>query len=136
MSGLLRRREVRLWVVLVVATFVAGCQGNGSSLPSATGQSNSPAASGSAATTNVTLSWYPPTDNTDGTPLTNLGGYKIYYGANPQEYSNTIEVSNPGLTSYVIDSLTVGTTYYFAVTAVSRAGVESLYSPEVAATIS
>jgi len=132
MSGLLRRREVRLWVVLVVATFMAGCQGNGSSLPSA----NSPAASGSGATTNVTLSWYPPTDDTNGTPLNNLGGYKIYYGTNPQDYSNTIVVSNPGLTSYVIDSLTVGTTYYFAVTAVSQAGVESSYSPQIAATIS
>jgi hypothetical protein len=131
MSGLLRRREVRLWVVLVVATFMAGCQGDGS----ATGPGNSPA-SGGGATTNVTLSWDPPTDNTNGTPLTNLGGYKIYYGTNSQEYSNTIAVSNPGLTTFVIDSLTVGATYYFAVTAVSQAGVESLYSPEVAATIS
>jgi fibronectin type 3 domain-containing protein len=136
MSGLLRRREVRLWVVLVVATFVAGCQGNGSSTTSATSPGNSPAASGSGATTNVMLSWYPPTDDTNGTPLNNLGGYKIYYGTNPQEYSNTITVSNPGLTSYVIDSLAVGATYYFAVTAVSQAGVESSYSPQVAATIS
>jgi len=123
MSGLLRRREVRLWVVLVVATFMAGCQGDGSSFAN-------------TATTNITLSWYPPTDNTDGTPLTSLGGYKIYYGTNPQEYSNSIAVSNPGLTTYVIDSLTVGATYYFAVTTVSQAGVESSLSPQVVATIS
>ena len=28
----------------------------------------------------VTLSWDPPTTNADGTPLTDLAGYKVYYG--------------------------------------------------------
>src|SRR5579862_2846097 len=28
----------------------------------------------------VTLSWDAPTENSNGTPLVNLGGYKVYYG--------------------------------------------------------
>jgi hypothetical protein len=28
----------------------------------------------------ATLSWDPPTTNVDGTPLTDLAGYKVYYG--------------------------------------------------------
>ena len=65
-----------------------------------------------------------------------LSGYRIYYGTASQQYTATISVSNPGLTTYVIDALDIGTTYYFAVTAVTPAGVESAFSPEIAATIS
>jgi hypothetical protein len=36
----------------------------------------------------------------------------------------------------VIDGLNIGTTYYFVVTAVTAAGIESAFSPEVAAMIS
>jgi len=28
----------------------------------------------------ATVSWIPPTTNTDGTALTDLAGYKVYYG--------------------------------------------------------
>ena len=86
--------------------------------------------------TNATISWLPPTQRTDGSPVGPLSGYRIYYGTASQQYTATISVSNPGLTTYVIDALDIGTTYYFAVTAVTPAGVESAFSPEVAATIS
>src|SRR5262249_7173953 len=32
----------------------------------------------------VTVSWQAPTDNTNGTALTNLRGYKLYYGEAPR----------------------------------------------------
>jgi len=64
----------------------------------------------------VTLSWTPPTENTDGTPLTNLAGYHIYYGTSQSNLSERIEIANPGIASYVINSLTPGT-WYFAVAA-------------------
>ena len=32
------------------------------------------------ATGSATLSWTPPTTNTDGSSLTNLAGYKVYWG--------------------------------------------------------
>ena len=83
----------------------------------------------------VTLSWEPPTENTDGTPLVNLSGYKIHYGNESGAYSTTIPVDNAGVTRYVIDGLGSGT-YYFAVTAYSASGAESDYSAEVSTTIS
>jgi len=85
---------------------------------------------------NVTLGWVAPTENTNGTNLTNLGGYKIYYGTVSKQYTTSVSVSSPATLSYVIDALTVGQTYYFTVTAVSATGTESSYSPELSATIS
>jgi hypothetical protein len=79
------------------------------------------------ATGSATLSWLPPTTNTDGTPLTNLAGYRIYWGTAPGNYSSSTTVMNPGLTTYVVGNLTPNT-YYFAVTAVSSAGAESVFS--------
>ena len=83
----------------------------------------------STATGQVLLSWNPPTQNTDGTPLTNLAGYRIYWGLTPGSYSNSVTVNNPGLASYVVDTLTPSQ-WYFAVTAVNSTGVESAYSNE------
>jgi Putative Ig domain len=79
----------------------------------------------------VTLSWQAPTENADGTPLVDLKGYKVHYGAKSKSYSSTVQVSNPGLTTYVVQNLAAGQ-YYFAVTSYNSAGVESSLSPEVA----
>jgi fibronectin type III domain protein len=83
---------------------------------------------------NVTVNWIPPTENTDGTTLTNLAGYNIHYGTASHNYTRTISVTNPGLASYVVESLTPGK-YYFAVAAVNSAGTESPLSSEASATV-
>jgi hypothetical protein len=90
---------------------------------------------GSGSTGSVDLTWVPPTENTDGSALANLNGYKIYYGHESKNYTTTITISNPGLTSYVIDSLPPGT-YFFTVTATTSSGVQSGDSPEASTTIS
>src|SRR3569833_2990614 len=72
----------------------------------------------------ATLDWQPPTANTDGTPLTNLAGYTVYYGTSPDNLSQSVKVANPGLTAYSVTGLTSGT-WYFAVTSLSADGVES-----------
>ena len=82
----------------------------------------------------MTLSWQAPTENTDGTALTDLSGYTIHYGTQSQNYTNEIQVSNPGLTTYVVDNLAPGT-YYFVVAATTSDGFESAPSPEVSATV-
>jgi len=79
---------------------------------------------------NVTLSWQAPTQNADGTTLVDLKGYKVHYGPASKTYSDTIQVSNPGLTTYVVENLVAGK-YYFAVTAYNSAGQESSLSSEV-----
>jgi len=82
----------------------------------------------------VTIAWAPPTENTDGTALTDLSGYKIHYGSESQSYSSAVAVSNPGLTRFVLESLPAGK-YFFALTALNGAGQESPFSQEVAATL-
>jgi hypothetical protein len=79
---------------------------------------------------NVTLSWQAPTENADGSALVDLKGYKVHYGSASKAYSDTIQVANAGLTTYVVQNLTAGK-YYFAVTAYNSAGQESSLSPEV-----
>jgi Fibronectin type III domain len=80
----------------------------------------------------ITLAWVPPTENSNGTPLTNLAGYKIHYGTASQDYTKVASVSNPSLSRYVLDSLPSGT-YYFAITAYNSAGIESTLSGEITA---
>jgi hypothetical protein len=72
----------------------------------------------------VVLNWLPPTENEDGSSLTNLGSYRIYYGTAPEEMYETIDIINPGISSFVVENLNPDT-YYFAATAISADGVES-----------
>jgi hypothetical protein len=83
---------------------------------------------------NATLDWTPPTQNTDGTVLTDLAGYHVHYGMSPDQMTQSVSVSNPGLTSYVVDGLSPGT-WYFAVTSYSAAGKESSLSSVVSTKI-
>ena len=102
--------------------------GSGSS--NSTGGSNPPPAGGKA----VTINWMPPTENMDGTTLTDLAGYDILYGPASGYYTHKISVPNPGIATYVVDDLQPGT-YYFSVAAVNSSGTESPVSAEVTATI-
>jgi fibronectin type 3 domain-containing protein len=80
------------------------------------------------------LTWDAPTTNTDETPLTDLDGYKVYYGTSSGSYTTSINVGN--VTTYTVTGLSSGTTYYFAVTAYDLSANESDYSNEVNKTIS
>jgi len=75
----------------------------------------------------VTLNWTAPTQNTDGSVLTNLAGFKIYYGTSPDNYPNQITINNPGITAYLVDNLSQNT-WYFVSTAFDSSGMESDFS--------
>ena len=75
----------------------------------------------------ATLSWTPPTEYEDGTMLTDLAGYRFYYGTSPASYPNQVSVDNPGISSYVIENLSPNT-YYIVATAVTDSGVESRFT--------
>ncbi len=75
----------------------------------------------------VTLSWTPPTQNDDGTPLTDLAGYRFRWGTSPGNYTSSVTVNNAGITTYVVDNLAPGT-YEFVATALNSDGVESDFS--------
>lgn len=82
----------------------------------------------------ATLSWTPPTRNADGSALNNLAGYRIVYGTSANALNRTIEVRNPGVSSYVVENLSPAT-YYFAVRAFSSSGTESANSNVASKTI-
>jgi hypothetical protein len=82
----------------------------------------------------ATLDWAAPTQNTNGTPLTNLAGYRIYYGTNQTALSKTVQIANPGVLTEVISNLSPGT-WYFSVRAYTSANVESNFSTVVSTTI-
>jgi hypothetical protein len=82
----------------------------------------------------VTLAWQPPTQNSNGTPITDLAGYNIHYGTVSSDYSQVVKIGNAGLSRYVVDNLAKGT-YYFAITAYNSKGLESELSGEVTSTL-
>ena len=83
----------------------------------------------------ATLSWQPPTENTDGTPLTNLAGYTVRYGTAAGSLEQQVRITNPGLTTYVVEGLAVAT-WYFQVAAYNSDGIESAPSATASKTIS
>ena len=80
------------------------------------------------------LSWTPPTQNSDGSSLSNLAGYRIRYGTSPGNYSETITINNAGLSSYLVENLG-SASWYFVMTSFNSDGVESVFSTEVSKTI-
>jgi hypothetical protein len=77
-----------------------------------------------SSTGTATLTWVAPTQNTDGTPVTTLIGYHIYYGTTEGALTQSIVISNASTTSYEITGLSSGT-WYFAVAADAADGTES-----------
>lgn len=75
----------------------------------------------------VSLSWDPPTQNSDGSVLDDLAGYKIYWGTSAGNYSNSARIDNPSISTYFVENLPPGT-YQFVATSLSAAGVESEFS--------
>ena len=81
--------------------------------------------------------WTAPTTNTDGSPLTDLASYLLYYGTStsPCPGSSSVQVasptSSPGpnqTTSFRLSGLNTGALYNVAVTAVDSAGNRSACS--------
>lgn len=73
----------------------------------------------------ATVSW-------DANTESDLSGYKIYYGTSSGSYDDVVDVGNT--TSFSINNLVVGTTYFFVVTAFDFSGNESGFSNEVSFT--
>lgn len=101
---------------------IAACSG-------LTGSGNQPGGTASAGGTLV-VSWHAPTTNTDGTPLTDLSGYTIYYGTQPGAYTKTLLVNDPTATHAVVRGLQPGVHYFVAIAANSAKGSHSALSNE------
>jgi hypothetical protein len=65
--------------------------------------------------------------NTDGTPVTTLTGYTIYYGTSEGAMTQSVVVGGASTTTFEITGLTTGT-WYFAVAANAADGTQSAMS--------
>lgn len=77
--------------------------------------------------TSALLSWSAPTQNTDGSSLTDLAGFRVFYGVDADELIQVVDIDNPGVVAYTVENLTPGT-WFFGVKAVNESGVESALS--------
>lgn len=118
------------WSLLVAALAVSGCNYHDGNSSASAAPESLPTGPGIA-----TLSWEAPTTTTQGSQLTDLAGYRIYYGINRSDLSGTVQLNSVGLQTYVLDNLGQGT-WYFAIRAVTSMGVESPLSNVVSKTIS
>ena len=119
-------------IAILVSALLVGCGGGGGggggspamarTIPEPT---NAPPVSNSPS---LTLNWQAPSENVDGSPISGISGYRVYYGQSTGQYDSTEDV--PGnVTSHTIE-LPVGQ-YFLVMTAIDIEGDESSYSNEV-----
>ena len=72
----------------------------------------------------ATISWSVPLFSTDGSSLTDVAGYRVYYGTSPTNLAHSISTATSATTSITITGLE-RRTYYFTVTTLNSMGVES-----------
>jgi hypothetical protein len=118
-----RAKNIALGLALLVlagCTFTydspSGIQGVATQTGSADGSTSG--------TGSAELAWEMPTENTNGTPLTDLAGYTVVYGTSPSSMDRWVQLTNIGTTSYVIQGLGQGT-WYFAVLSYTLSGANS-----------
>ena len=66
--------------------------------------------------------------------MTDLAGYRIYYGRNADNLTQVVVLNNPGLTRYVIENLTPAI-WHFEMTSVNAEGTESRRTQTASKTI-
>ena len=149
-------------VMVIVASPLVGCGGggggsgaipSGSAGSSATASSSTPPVSSNTApasssgtvdndtvapvqaTGSFNLNWTAPTTRSDGTPLSlsDIDGFRIYYGTSRGNYSNSINVKDGSAQSAVVKDIPVGS-YYIVMTTYDVNGLESAYSSAISKT--
>lgn len=127
----------RILILAFVSLSLVSCGGGSGSASTSPGTETTTTRSGGGSGGSVptgnkslTVSWNVPTKNSDGSKLTDLSGYKIYYGISANSLIESIPVGL-GYTTFTINKLASNTKYYFAITAVNSKSVESFLSNTV-----
>jgi hypothetical protein len=120
-----------VFLIMVFALIFTGCGGGNSTIaandtagsstgtgPGGTNGGGSGSSSGS-----LTLQWTPPTTLADGTTaisLSNISGYKLFYGPSATNTPNMISINSGTTTQYTL-TLPTGS-YYFVICAIDTNG--------------
>ena len=141
---MIMRRRLTLGLALGAVLLASGChpksqdasRSDPDSAPAPPSAPPSGPPSGSAAI--LDASWVAPTTNTDGSSLTDLAFYRLYYStaSTPCPQSSFFQVASPTpspqineTVTYRLTGLWTGARYFVAVTAVDSGGLESACSP-------
>lgn len=125
-----KKNRLTLLLLCLPLLVIPGCGGTGAETP---GQVTNDG--GSSATGAVELSWDAPSENSDGSPLTDLARSRVYIGqSSPISQDSGSWVTVEDGTTHTFTDLSPGV-YYFAVSAVNVQGAESALSNEVEKTI-
>jgi len=86
----------------------------------------------STSSADILITWVAPAEREDNEAilLSDISGYKIYYGNTQGNYSNSVYINDSTSESYMFSSLPAGA-YYFVVTTLDTDGRESKFSTEV-----
>lgn len=133
----------QLALAALICASLAACNDSGSSAAANSAASTGVATAATSGASlagptdkSVTLSWNPPTHNSDGSSISNLAGYILHYGTTSEDYTGSIEITNATATSYVVSNSNFPPgTYYFAISAYNAQQVSSSLSGEVSITI-
>jgi hypothetical protein len=116
------KRLSSLFLVIITTGILAACGG---------GASTSGDSQNSATTLDgrISLSWAAPSTRSDNSylPMTELQGYRIYYGTSADDLSMLVDLNDNSITDYSINDLPSGS-YVFCVTAYDLDGQESSMS--------
>jgi len=112
-------------LALILVLPLVACSGGDGDLSNSSSSPNS-----------AKLSWVAPSAREDNSVLilSEIAGFRIYYGTSSGDYSNTIDIDDHTATQAVMAGIPAGT-YFVAVTTVDVDGRESLYSAEVVVTV-
>ncbi len=80
------------------------------------------------------LSWTPPTQNTDGSALTNLAGYEVRWGKTPDATEFSATIADPRATTFDVNGLGQGT-WYFRIASKATTGEMSAFTDPASKTI-
>ncbi len=144
----LNRNTLSFFLVLLLSFLLTGC-GGGDNIDMGDGTGGGKGGSGGDVV--ATLSWQPPTENTDDTPLTDLSGYRLYIGDSPSSLEPAMDIpakdsQGRKVTEFRITSGDVfsaserfqrnngNVTVYFALTAYNSLNIESGLSEVVSKT--
>ena len=123
--------------VILSICLIVSCSSSGGGGSESSSTVNVPEGDGGASDSGtegntLTLEWDPPTNNEDGSELTDLAGYSVYLGTQPGVYTSEFDV---GFSNEVeVVDLEDGT-YYLAVTSYDLHGNESDFSNEVSSIV-
>lgn len=119
-------KYLAILITLLLSIQLTACNNGNSEEPAGTEGSTS------SGENFIRLSWTAPLEREDNQPisLSEIAGYKVYYGTEENTYPHSIDISNGAANGHTIENLSSGV-YYLTLTTYDTAGRESKPSDEI-----